>query len=157
MLPYRHTQIGWVIIIGLTVPSLVAWAMRDLVAELADPAAAWLLPGFIGLMVLLMVMFGSLTVEVDEERILIRFGPGVVRKRWSAAEIESAEVVRTKLWHGWGIHLTPQGWLYNVSGFDAIRIRLVGGKSKLIGTDEPAHLLGALHAAGVPMPAEEST
>ena len=150
MLPYRHTQIGWVTLIALAVPALAALGIKDLVAEEAGPSVVWLLPGFIGLMAVLMVLFGSLTVDVDSERIRIRFGPGFISKRWFLSHVESAEVIRTRIWHGWGIHLTPQGWLYNVSGFDAVRISLASGKSKLVGTNEPDQLVGALRAAGVP-------
>ena len=45
---------------------------------------------------------------------------------------------------GWGIHLSRFGWLYNVSGFDAVAITLVSGKRFALGTDEPQALLAAL-------------
>ena len=41
---------------------------------------------------------------------------GVIRKRVRLAEIVGCEPIRIRWWYGWGIHLTPCGWLYNVSG-----------------------------------------
>ena len=64
---------------------------------------------------------------------------------WLAAwEIVSAEPVATTWLDGWGIHLTARGWLYNVRGRDAVLVTLRGGKSFLLGTDEPALLAAAL-------------
>jgi len=48
---------------------------------------------------------------------------------------------------GWGVHLTPCGWLYNVSGLDAVAITLRDGRKFALGTDDPHGLLAALRAA----------
>lgn len=48
------------------------------------------------------------------------------------------------LYYGWGIHLTPHGWLYNVSGSDAVEIRMKTGKKYRIGTDVPEELERAI-------------
>ena len=134
--------------------ALVFLVVKILVTAQGDPIDARWINGFIGLMAVLMALFGSLTVEVDTEGLRIRFGPGPVRKRWDIADIVAAEAMRTRVWYGWGIRLTPVGWLYNVSGFDAVRISLANGKSNIIGTDEPEELLKALHAAGVRLAGE---
>jgi len=55
--------------------------------------------------------------------------------------------VRNKWWYGLGIRLTPHGWLYNVSGLDAIEIVRRSGKTFRVGTDEPKALAAALRAA----------
>ena len=39
------------------------------------------------------------------------------------------------------------GWLYNVSGFDAVELELASGKLCRIGTDEPGRLLHAIEQA----------
>ena len=36
---------------------------------------------------------------------------GVIRKRVRLAEIVGCEPIRIRWWYGWGIHLTPYGWL----------------------------------------------
>ena len=42
---------------------------------------------------------------------------------------------------------TPHGWLYNVSGYEAVEIALASGKRLRLGTDEPHRLAQALRAA----------
>jgi hypothetical protein len=83
-------------------------------------------------------------VEVTDEHLRWRLGPGLIRKQVLLADIDHAEVTRTKVIEGWGIHLTSRGWLYNVSGFQAVAIRLKTGKQFLLGSDEPEKLVMAL-------------
>jgi len=93
---------------------------------------------------LVVALFWSMTVQVTGEDLEFWFGPGVIRRRVPLAEIATAETVRTTIWQGWGIHWTTRGWLYNVSGFDAVRVHLKTGKAILVGTDEPGALAGAI-------------
>ncbi|MBS1223341.1 MAG: hypothetical protein H6R24_19, partial [Proteobacteria bacterium] len=55
--------------------------------------------------------------------------------------------VRNSWLYGWGIHRTPHGWLYNVSGWEAVEITLASGKRLRLGTDEPGQLTQVLRAA----------
>jgi hypothetical protein len=53
-------------------------------------------------------------------------------------------------YYGLGIHWTPHGILYNVSGFSAVEVRLFPGTTFRVGTDEPDQLCAAIRqAAGV--------
>jgi hypothetical protein len=72
------------------------------------------------------------------------FGPGIIRKRVRLAEIAVCEPIRIRWWYGWGIHLTPYGWLYNVSGFEAVAITLRDGRNLAVGTDDPHGLVDAI-------------
>ena len=45
---------------------------------------------------------------------------------------------------GWGIRLTPYGWLYNVSGLEAVAISLRDGRKFALGTDDPDGLVTAI-------------
>lgn len=85
-------------------------------------------------------LFKSLTIELTGEELRWRFGPGIVAKRVPLAEITSAKIVRTNLAEGWGIHWSRFGWLYNISGRDAVAIALRNGKKFALGTDEPEAL-----------------
>ncbi|MFO0946226.1 MAG: hypothetical protein U1D30_09810 [Planctomycetota bacterium] len=89
-------------------------------------------------------LFSSLRILVTDDDLIWAFGPGVLRKRVPLREIEQAEVTKTHLWEGWGMHYTPRGWLYNVSGFDAVAIRLKSGKQFVLGTDQPRELAEAI-------------
>ena len=72
------------------------------------------------------------------------FGPGIIRKRVRLSEIVGCEPIRIRWWYGWGIHLTPYGWLYNVSGFDAVAITLQDGRKFALGTDDSSGLVDAI-------------
>jgi hypothetical protein len=45
---------------------------------------------------------------------------------------------------GWGIRLTPRGWLFNVSGLDAVELTMTTGKHYRIGTYDPMGLARAI-------------
>ena len=69
------------------------------------------------------------------------------------ATVASAKVVRTSLLEGWGIHYSRFGWLYNVSGFDAVAVTLNNGKRFCLGSDEPETLAAELTRRERPAPA----
>jgi hypothetical protein len=62
------------------------------------------------------------------------------------SEIVGSKPIRIRWWYGWSIHLTPYGWLYNVSGFDAVAITLRDGRKFALGTDDPYGLTTAIRA-----------
>ena len=89
-------------------------------------------------------LFGSLTIEVHVEELCHYFGPGFWKKTYHLSEIQSVEQVRNSWLFGWGIRLTPHGWLYNVSGLDAVQVQLRSGRKFRIGTDDPQGVISAI-------------
>ncbi len=145
---YTHTQIGWVPIVVLGVLSLFF---------LAFPAVLSPLPAYLSVMplVLAALLFCCLTVRVGQGVIKLVFGIGLIHKRIKLIDIQSVSTIRTKWWCGYGIHgFWGKGWLFNVSGFDAISLRMKSGMVYVIGTDEPKQLLEAIRAA-LPKGAEQ--
>ncbi len=130
--PYKHTQVGTVFIVVL--------ALVLLVMLMVTPLPTWLVP----LYAVLVLLFGWLTVEINEESLVCRFGIGLIRKRFALRDIEEARTVRNRRYYGWGIRWTPHGWLFNAAGLDAIEIKMSNEKSYRIGTDQPAELLRAI-------------
>ena len=92
-------------------------------------------------------LFYNLTVEVDVTHLNFRFGVGLFRKRIALANIVAVQPVQNAWWDGWGIRYTRNGWLYNVSGWEAVEITLASGKRLRLGTDEPDRLVRVLQAA----------
>lgn len=90
------------------------------------------------------LVFSSLTIEIDTDTLSWSFGWGVWTKRIPLGEIASVVPVRNPWWYGFGIHRTPRGWLYNVSGLEAVEISLRSGRKLRLGTDEPAKLASEL-------------
>ncbi len=140
-LRYRHTQFGTVIVVSLLL-SAVLFAGLGMMTGLMPLAV-------IGpaLMTVFLALFFSLTVEIDATHLSFRFGIGLIRKRIPLAEIAEVKPVRNTWMHGWGIHRTPHGWLYNVSGWEAVEITLASGERFRLGTDEPRRLAQILLAA----------
>ncbi len=140
---YSHTQQGYVTKISL----LAAVILCVVIASTAGgmPVLAKSAVYGIGLMFLVLAwIFGSLTVEVDGEELRHYFGPGFWRKTYLVHEIEDVTVVKNLWIYGWGIRLTPHGWLYNVSGLGAVQVHLQSSRKFRIGTDEPDALKKAI-------------
>lgn len=56
-------------------------------------------------------------------------------------------MTQTEFWEGFGIHWTPQrGWLWKVSGRDAVTIRKKNGGMITLGSDDAAGLYDAINA-----------
>lgn len=146
MPPYRHSQTGY-LIIGL---AALAFAVGVVAARPTELRPSWWIVFF--LLVAAGVIFARLTVEVEGGVLQAYFVPGWPRWRWPLRDIASARQVRNSWLAGWGIHWMPGipgYWVINVSGFDAVEIRLRNGRRYRVGTDDPAGLLAALRQAGV--------
>lgn len=148
MTAYEHKQPGKLIRWTLVV-SIAVFVIVMTVAKIwTHPIGIQLIP-IIALLILIACafLFDSLTVRITESHLSVHFGPGLIRKIFELKEIEAAEMVRNEWWYGWGVRLTPHGWLYNVSGLDAVQITLRGGKKFRIGTDQPIELHSAIQSA----------
>ena len=91
------------------------------------------------LVLLLLASFSTLTVMIDQEYLRIKFGYGIYCKRFKLKDITSVKTAKNHWYYGWGIRywMKPKMWIFNVSGFDAVEIKLKNGKVFRIGTDEP--------------------
>jgi hypothetical protein len=133
---YRHTQIGYL--------TLLICVFAGLVVTALTPSGAGR-PWF-GIIVVVVVglLFSSLTTEVSPLRIRLWFGPGFPRRSIPLAEVASCELVRNPWYYGYGIRRLPSGWLYNVSGRDAVELTLKNGGRVRIGSDEAEALRRAI-------------
>ncbi len=138
---YEHTQVGYLII------SAMAAVMVLIGVVLANAGINWIAIGVAVVIATALVLFSSLTVVIWEEELEVRFGPGLIRKRFKLGDIESCRAVKNHWYYGWGIRLTPHGVLYNVSGFHAVELKLRTGKKFRIGTDVPQELEEAIRQA----------
>lgn len=133
-MPYKHTQIGYLIIIALIIPLLI------LFFTLTTAEFILVLPMIAITFLIALTLFYSLTVEIDETKLIIKFGFGIINKKFILKDIVSCHPVKNPWYYGWGIHRTPHGWLYNIAGFDAVEIKMKNGKTYRIGTDESKKL-----------------
>jgi hypothetical protein len=144
---YEHTQAGWPMRISFVLGALLLLVVTLLPELQRSPAPAAALLGGAAVMLALGWLWSSLTVRIAGGALQLRFGLGIPRKSVPLADLAAVEVTRTRFWDGWGVHRTRRGWLYNVSGFDAVLVRRKDGKALLVGTDEPRKLKAALERA----------
>jgi hypothetical protein len=65
-------------------------------------------------------------------------GIGLIKKTYLMSDIQSCTPIKNNIINGWGIRRILGGWLYNVSGFQAIELRFKNeNKIIRIGTDKP--------------------
>ena len=135
---YKHTQTGWLtlMVCGALLPFFVITAVITPDA----PVHTFMLFVTTPILAVVMILFGSLTVTVDDAVITLCFGPGLIRKRIKLDTVAGCKPVKNQWWWGWGVQHIPGGWLYNVSGLDAIELKLNNGRVCRIGTDEPQEL-----------------
>ena len=138
---YRHTQSGTVVVAALGVGVVLTIAVL-----LSVPGSGVRVATGVTLAILLLcaVLFYSLTVEVTADEVVVSFGPGVIRRRFLLQDVRGARKVRNPWYYGWGIRFTPQGWLFNVSGLDAVELEFDGDRRVRIGTDDPEGLSTAI-------------
>jgi hypothetical protein len=141
MKTYRHTQFGSAIVV---VCGAIGFVLLIAAFSSQPVRSLW-----IGGVVLLVsaVIFSTLTITIEEGMLRASFGPGLIQKKVKLAEIASVRPIPVRWWYGWGIRLTPHGWLYNVSGWKAVEITLRNGRRFCLGTDEPENLLKAIQEA----------
>lgn len=145
MVEYEHTQIGT--LMRIVFVGGAALFFISAVAMGFNQQSSCLIPLVTAVVfVICALLFHSLTVKVSHEEIRIRFGIGLIRKRIAVADVQSGVIVRNHWYYGWGVKLIPHGWLFNVSGFDAVEIQLKSGRIYRIGTDEPPALLSAIES-----------
>jgi hypothetical protein len=143
---YRHTQSGWTILVVLTAVLLLAAGVAIFLGSNTQPVPPPVFFIIPALLLPIMLLFSSLTVTVTHQAIEIHFGPGLIRKKFSLADIQSCEPVRNHWFFGWGIRWIPRGWLFNVSGLDAVELKMKNGRRYRIGTDEPERLCNAIQS-----------
>lgn len=143
MVRYEHRQWTWLPGIGV-IAALVAVgiATTSVPTKWSDYTHwIWIVPVVAALPA---VVFSSLWTAVDASTLRWHFGPSFWRKSIALTDIAQVEVIRTSFWNGWGIRHTRRGWLYNVAGFDAVRVTTRNGTSVLIGTDDVKRFAAAI-------------
>lgn len=138
---YRHTQVGWVTLGSIGAGVVLIVVLLGGIRELPGASLVALPVLLIGL------LFATLTVEVDANELRASFTFGVIRRRVPLSELRQFTAATNPWYYGWGIHKLRGGWIWNVSGFEAVELVLADGSLWRVGTDEPRALVRVLEAA----------
>jgi len=92
----------------------------------------------------LALAFRWLETSDQGDHLLIRFGPlPSFRKRVRYEGVRGIERDRSLLIEGWGIHLGPKGWIWNLWGREVVDLEREEGRLR-IGTNDPEGLIDHL-------------
>ena len=134
---YHQNQLNWRVI----VPILLGLAVM-----LVTRSSATRTPGVMAFVAALLAVapprLSTSGIAVLSRRLQCGFGLGLIRQ----GGIRCAEAACNKWYRGWGIRLTPRGWLRNVAGLVGVEIVLSEGTIFRIGTNNPIGLPEAIHA-----------
>ena len=146
---YRHTQIGWTLIV-LVVAAVLAEFLVVALSATPSTLALALSGALVAVAAVLLALFSTLTVVLDDRALRLWFGVGALRREVMLADVTASRKVRNHWYTGWGVRVMPGGRIYNVGGFDAVELVLDNGRVVRVGTDEPDALLAAVKAARRP-------
>jgi hypothetical protein len=137
---YKHTQIGYLILSILAI-LLILLSSIMIISELY---ITFLI--IIVLFTFILISFSTLKVTIDKNILQIKFGYGIFKKNFLIKDIESVRTKKNHWYYGWGIRLWlwPKMWIFNISGFNAVEMKMKNGGLYRIGTDEPKKLEAAI-------------
>ena len=116
---YKEFQFAWWILILIPLWIAVVLLTEDRIESQNSTSIdlpVTIIFGLIGL------LFYGMKTHVNESKITIAFGIGLVRKSIDLSNVQSVESVRNKWYYGWGIRVIPNGWMYNIAGLQAVEI-----------------------------------
>ncbi|MFQ5553176.1 MAG: DUF6141 family protein [Thermoplasmata archaeon] len=141
----RSAALVWVLLAFALADGLTTGVGPDLVVVLI-----WLA---IGIGLPLLWLLSSLTVEIRDRLLYVRYIPFFVFRRMPLSEIRSYEArVYNPLteYGGWGVRFAPgKKRVYSVGGNQGVELHLVDGTRLMIGSRDPEALVRALDAARV--------
>ncbi|WP_375185276.1 hypothetical protein [Pseudoalteromonas sp.] len=132
---YKQTEINYSLIVILLVISVFI----ILSPELADLKII-----ILSINLLVTLVFFSLTIVIDEQKLRWYFGFGIISKDVELSQIADTSAYQTKWYQGIGIRMLNDGWLYNASVGQAVKITLNDGKNIYLGCKDAGALQQAL-------------
>ncbi len=131
--------------VALLLPILILTVVMLILHGFDEPALAIVLVFVIITFIICLLAFYRLTIIVSDSRIGFSMGTGLIKKHYPIEEIESCRPVSNPAFYGIGIHWTPDGWLYNVSGRKAIELTFKNRKKIRVGTDRPEEIASIIN------------
>ena len=132
---YKQTEINYsLIVILLVISTFIIFS-----PELADLKII-----ILSINLLVTLLFFSLTIVIDEQKLRWYFGFGIISKDVELSQIAETSAYKTKWYQGIGIRMLSDGWLYNASVGQAVKITLADGKNIYLGCKDAGALQQAL-------------
>ena len=130
----QHGKLMYAIFIPLILTNLYLFAKSS--ANLGNQTKYYAILSI--LFLLCLACFNKITITITKQTLSFSMGIGLIKKSYPLTNIKSCTVVKNNIINGWGIRLIQGGWLYNVSGFQAIELQFKNETKVIrIGTDKP--------------------
>jgi hypothetical protein len=86
------------------------------------------------------------TIVVDEDNLVGRFGPMMVRRQIGLSDISRCVVISNKWYAGWGVAYNGKWghWRLRLKGFDTVELTLKDGSHLRVTTPEAVHFTTAI-------------
>jgi len=127
MKTFKEFQFGWMVVIMLVVVLfMITYFFIYQIGDRPIPSIPYFIIATVNLVIL--AMFYGMTTEVDDEKITVRFGVGLIRKQIDLKKIKQVEIVKNPWYYGWGIRFIPGGMLYNMSGLKGVELTFIDSK-----------------------------
>jgi len=78
---YEHTQFGYFIVVAIVA------AMVAIGIIMVDTGVNWIAATVLVVLAVIVALFHSLTVVISGDELVVKFGPGVIRKQFKLNEI----------------------------------------------------------------------
>ncbi|ASF13867.1 MULTISPECIES: hypothetical protein [Shewanella] len=91
-----------------------------------------------------LLMTFRLRVSIEDKQLTLSYGIGLFKKRFDLSDVNNVSIVRNKWYCGWGVRISSEGTIYNISGFEGVKIDFRSGVSIVVGTNKPLELYQAL-------------
>lgn len=88
------------------------------------------------LMLGILTLFWSLTIEVTKTHLTHAFNFNFWKRSYKLSEIQNVTKGNSAWYNGYGIRYVGSGWLYNVSGTDIIIVEFKDSSHIWLGTDD---------------------
>lgn len=99
------------------------------------------------LLVVCLVTFTTLTLDITEERLDVRFGPGLLHKAYPLVDICDVRIVNLAQYNAFRQVWNVPGWLYNFKTLDAVELEMRNGSLLWIGSDQARQLAKSIENA----------
>ncbi len=139
---YEETQYGFVFIIGFVLAGILM-IFAYVYKWGNNPISQIPFMILSGVFAVILALFYKLEVRIENRKILIIYGIGLIRIKIEPDRYYNSEEFKVPWYYGLGIRITPGGMLYNLRGDRAVIIELQTKgvkKTIIIGTADPKRL-----------------
>ncbi|NOT74280.1 MAG: hypothetical protein HOP08_05075 [Cyclobacteriaceae bacterium] len=139
MKTFKESQFGWpTVLVMIPAQIFIIWSFF---AGAGKNSSLGSMITISSIFIVVGIFFYRMKTVVDQKRITVSFGVGIIRKSIAMSRIKSIREVKNSWFSGWGIRFLVNGMLYNITGFKAVEISFYDtNRFVRIGTKDPALL-----------------